>query len=311
MPKGIFTQSSVVLFKEEIDLSSLKDLLSEFTIFKEIAESEDWAMSGPSLVLEFDKELNGKVVVDIVNRPWPDGMGDPKEEFNVFGAWTMGHFGPHAFPNGLYRSIEQTRNWNPENVSDHKSFVRVKLSYVLGDNMGDKPIMPDGSDVLEELLFVTDVSLALLEHDKAICYFNPNGETLFKKNDIKESLEYAGGNEVPPIDIWSNIRLYSLTDDWIIMDTVGAEQFDITDLEVCFPKDNFNPNEVANFMRSFSIYVFENYVKINDNDTTDGPGNINWVAKNYEEGLTRPPRNVVRLLPENVENLPDELKEAK
>jgi hypothetical protein len=47
------------------------------------------------------------MAIDTVDRPWPDDMGDPKENAEVFAAWSMGHFGPYTYPGGLQRLMGQ------------------------------------------------------------------------------------------------------------------------------------------------------------------------------------------------------------
>ncbi|MDJ0847938.1 MAG: hypothetical protein QNK04_06055 [Myxococcota bacterium] len=40
-------------------------------------------------------------------------MGDPQREPLLMGAWSMGHFGPFAYPGGLERAAQQCWGWAP------------------------------------------------------------------------------------------------------------------------------------------------------------------------------------------------------
>ena len=68
MPKGIITQTFVILFHEYVEVASLKPLLSEFNVVKETAGNANWALGGPGLILEYLREINGLVSLDVVNQ---------------------------------------------------------------------------------------------------------------------------------------------------------------------------------------------------------------------------------------------------
>ncbi len=130
MPKGFFTQSACVLLSNATSLEALAPLLSEFQIAKRVEQTTDPNLGGPALIVPYRPEVNGYVNVDVRNRKWPDHMGDPKSEAMLFAAWSMGHWGPHAFPGGLRRAQEQLWAW-PEgkNVADrHAAVVHISTS---------------------------------------------------------------------------------------------------------------------------------------------------------------------------------------
>src|SRR5688500_7485330 len=98
MPGGIYTQTVCVLLREELSLEQLKQALAEYAVRKQVPASDNWGFGGETLVLDYRPEVNGYVAVDVVSKPWPDGMGDPKTEPLIFGAWTMSAFGPMTYP---------------------------------------------------------------------------------------------------------------------------------------------------------------------------------------------------------------------
>src|SRR5712671_144834 len=132
--KGFFTQCVAVLLREPVTLDTIEPLLNGFKIVKRNEVFEHWEFSGPAFTLEYRPKANGYVSLDIVDRPWPDKMGDVKEEPNLFGAWAMGHFGPFAFPGSLERAGQHAHTWEPgrQIAAEHQAFIRIRVSYVFG-----------------------------------------------------------------------------------------------------------------------------------------------------------------------------------
>src|SRR5690606_38263004 len=108
--------------------------------------------------------------------PWPDAMGDPEQEADLFAAWTMSALGPFTFPGALERSVEHAMRWKDARarVPAHRAFVRARSSYVLGKG-GDAPIIPEGYDPIAELFQLTAITRAVLELPGAVAYFYPSG----------------------------------------------------------------------------------------------------------------------------------------
>jgi hypothetical protein len=300
MAKGFFTQGVCILLARPVQIERIVEILSPFGNVRRLPESTEWAFSGPSCALAMRPEVNGQVIVDVVDRSWPDGMGDPKSDHMLFGAWSMGHFGPYTFPGGLERARQQSWSW-PEAkqvVPTHKGFLRIRTTYVAGAK-GSDPVMPKDYDPAAELMFVTKVLSTLRELEGAICYFNANGEVLKPLEAIQESLRRAAQSDVVPLDLWANIRLYNLDGgEWLMMDTVGMAQLDCCDHEACFPKD-YDCSEIANFLRTASWHVCEKGPVIKDGDTMDGPGNVRWRARARPDSLLAPPREVLRWFPQD------------
>lgn len=311
MPKGMFTQGACILLDRRVTLDEIEKLLTEYDIRQRVHASKEWAFGGPTLVIAYQPERNGLVTVDVVDRQWPDHMGDAKNEPMVFGAWSMGHFGPLAYPGGLQRAAQQCWSWESgRNVSDrHHAFIRIRSSYVFGAGDND-PILPDDYESLPELEFVTKLAATLLDLPGALCYFNPNGEILRDRDGLRESLNYGSANDLPPFDAWSNVRLFEVNPEWTLMDTVGNGQLDIPDVEACFHSESFDLNEVGNFLRNVSLYVLNHGEVINDGDTMDGPGGIRWRSHQFKYGICDPPRRVLRWLPADDRPVPPEILSA-
>jgi|SRR6188768_243474 len=307
--KGLFTQGAVVLFEREPALDELEEALTHFTIAVRNPAHEHWELSGPSLLVPFRPEHRGAVAIDIVSRVWPDHMGDPKGDSMLFAAWSMGHFGPGAFPGGLERAMQNSWHWDagPAQVDRHKAFVRIRTSYVFGAK-NDDPVFPPDYDPREELLFNTSIARAILTAPGALCYFNPNGEMLHRLDSIEECLdEYEPGATLPQ-RLWCNVRLIRLTDHepWMLMDTVGMAQLDVVDHEALFP-DEYEPSEVAGFLRNIADYILQRGPVIKNGDTASGPGGVDWQAFSRDEPIYKPPRPVLRWVPLDGSKVPPAL----
>lgn len=238
-------------------------------------------------------------------------MGDPKKETMIFGAWTMGHFGPFAYPSGLQRALQQCWGWElgASIAPKHQAFIRIRASYVFGAG-GSDPVMPSDCEPLHELEFITKITAALLDLPGALCYFNPNGEMLRDRDGLYETLNHARTNDFPPLDAWSNVRLFHINSDWSLMDTVGNGQLDIPDSEACFHSESYDFGHVDHFLRNVSLYLLNHGEVIKDGDTMDGPGGIRWQSHSVEDSLCDPPRRTLRWFPLDDRPIPSEIEDA-
>ena len=310
--KGLFPQGIAILARGPIPLAELKPLLPAHPFLKEVPASGDWTLAGETAVIAYRPEINGYISLDTVPQPWPDHMGSPKEEPTLFTAWGMGQFGPHTFPGNLQRATEQAWHW-PEardQVPAHRAFLRLRLSYVFGAGP-DARVWPEGRDPRHELEFLLALAEGLLKHPAAICGFNPGGEVVIPAPKLRESLAYHAQHGIPPFNLWSNVRLFNLNPEWIVMDTVGNGQLDMPDHEAAFPKDRFNPGEVSGFLRNASLYIFKNGEVVKNNDTMNGPGGVDWQAVRFEEPLSAPPRRVYCWIPRGEKNVPEAITKRK
>jgi hypothetical protein len=252
--------------------------------------------------------VNGFAAVDVVDRQWPDSMGDPQNDPILFGGWSMGQFGPFAFPGGLRRATQQCWSW-PEGKSlaaAHQAFIRVRMSYVFG-GAEDAPLFPENYDPVHELSFVTRLTSVLVGLPGNVCYFNPNGEVLRHPAEVVERLKASEEGSVPPLDLWSNVRLFNVNDGWLLMDTVGNSQLDhlglsapFPDFEVCIPPDKSDDlASIDPFLRNVTLYALNSGAVFRDGDTINGPFGMNWRALVRKRGLINPPRACVRFFPED------------
>ena len=304
MAKGFFTQGVCVLTDGQTTLEDIETALQEhgFELAKRVPAQENWCFGGPTRVIVFLLEINGHVAVDLVNRSWPDSMGDPQLDPMTFAAWSMGYFGPFAFPGGLARASQHAWSWQPARTiaERHRGFIRVRTSYVFGIE-GDPAILPKNYDPLAEMMFLSRMVLALLAAPGVTCYFNPNGEVLRDRQSFHQLWDACVEKESIPLALWMNIRFFNLNEKLGFMDTVGNGQLEIRDIEAIFPTENYAPGDVHYYLRNVTHYLLDLDREIQTGEAFDGPGesDLSWTAEVLEQGVVEPPRRVLRLYPKD------------
>jgi hypothetical protein len=292
-----------VLTTREVAIDEIEAALDGFEIIGHPPPDpkRNWQFGGPSLVLAYRPDVNGKVAVDTVHERWPDAMGDPKQDSITFGAWSMGQFGPFAFPGGLERAGQHSWEWEPGKTiaKKHTGIIRIRSSYVFGTD--DKaPILPKQYDPLDEMLFLTEIAQAILEVPGTLCYFNPNGEVLRDRQSLGEMLEFCQSRSLIPLPAWCNARFFNLGDGWFMLDTVGNNQLDVPDFEAFFRTKQYEPARVDNYLRNVTLHLINTPgAEFGDGESIDGPNetNLTWRIRIPANPISNPPRQLVRLYP--------------
>lgn len=303
MAKGFFSQGMCLLTDGQTTLEDIKTSLREEKldiVVKQMPPDEDWRFGGPKLVIPYLPKVNGYASIDVVTQSWPDAMGDPKTDSMTFGAWSMGFFGPFAFPGGLARAGQHSWVWQPGRAiaEGHRGFIRILLSYVSGTEE-NAPILPKDYDPLAEMYFLSRLVLALLEAPGVICYFNPNGEVLRDRASFREVWAEGQKQKKIPLPLWMNIRFFRINEEFGMMDTVGNPQLDLQDLEALFPWSKYEPGDIAYYLRNVTHYLLGLDRELQTGEEIDGPGesNLSWITEGLEEGTIKPPRGTLRLYP--------------
>jgi hypothetical protein len=301
MPKGFFTQTLCVLTSRDVRLPEIAGVLKPWNVVGSTAANADWQLSAASLVVAYRPDVNGKITIDCVNHPWPDAMGDPKQDPTTFGAWSMGYFGPFTYPQGLARAGQHSWSWQPGRTiaAAHTGFIRIRSSYALGNNP-NAPLLPKDYQPTPELDFLTKLALAILEVPGTLCYFNPGGEVLRDKAGLQELSDDYKQAKQPPLPVWCNVRFFALNKSWFLMDTVGNRQLDMPDLEVIFPIAEYGPERIDEYLRDVSAYLLDAGASVlRDGDKIDGPGEseLSWEIMQLDDSAIDPPRPLFRLIP--------------
>ncbi|HTU26600.1 MAG TPA: DUF4261 domain-containing protein [Pirellulales bacterium] len=305
MPKGFFSQGVTLLTDATVSLAEVTSALEMhgYCVDDESAgaSAESWCFGGPSVLVPYRPEVNGSVLVDVVDHRWPDAMGDPKSDPTIFGAWSMGHFGPFAFPGSFERARQHAWTW-PDGrtiAPTHRGFIRVRSTYLAGAD-DNALVLPEDYDPLPELLFINGLVVALAGVSGVMCYFNPNGEVLRDLSSFRSICDACDVQQQIPLLLWTNARLFKLDDEFGLMDTVGNLQLDVDDVEAIYPNEEYDPNTIENYLRNVTHYLLDLDREISTGETFDGPGesDLAWVAEVCQEGALTPPRKVLRLCPQ-------------
>ena len=299
--QGLFTQSTYVLVYKAPSLDELEAVLGDFTLLGRTEAPPDghWAFGGESILVAHPGVPEGRVIIDVVDEKWPDEMGDPNQTPMLFTAWSAGGFGPSVFPGNLERAGKQAWAWRQASggVRAHRAFVRLRSTFVTEGAEG--PELPAGYKPAAELTLLTELSAAILALQTSLAYFNPNGESVRPEAFVTQALAHQKETGTLPLDVWTNIRVGRLSDDWVMMDLVGLGQLGLPDIEVCFKTDAYTFEAVDTFIRDIAAYLVEAGDVVSHGDMVDGPGEISWEVLRAEQGLQAPPRATIRLLPDD------------
>ena len=316
MPRGFFSQSLAVLLESKPSLAELEEQLSGFDITKRNAATDEatWFGGFDEVVVAYRPDVNGYAVVDLVDREWPDSMGDPKSDPELFSAWSFGAFGPGAFPSNLLRAQQYASTWTKgaaDAVSRHTAFARLRTTYVLGRG-DDAKVLPDSHDPIDELDFLTRLARASMSLPGALAFFNPNGELLLDAKELDRRRANAMAQQVPPLDAFSQVRFAMVGEvpGWGVMDTVGMDQVMAPDHEACFVTEQHDLDAVAAWLRELCLYVLRAGPVIEATNTVDGPGGPWRCLATHSSPWMPAPRPVYRWYPDGVE-LPARLKELE
>lgn len=317
--KGFFTQGLVLLLERPVELGELAALiegparaagLAPGEIYR-IAGAGDWTRGEESLLLPFGAD-GGHVAIDVVREPWPDELVEREDAPQLGASAAAGYFGPFAFPFCFERACRQAWIWQEAQQAPprHQAFARLRVTYAFQPPGAAEQAEPKVKNPLKELQAATAVAQALASHPAAVAYFDPSGEVVLPPGRLGEALTWADEQQLPPLDVWSNVRFLNLegvADGWFLMDTVGMWQLDIPDHEIFLPGKTYDFQEVEGFLRNVSLYLMNHGPVLAEGDTIEGPGGIDWKASLRDDSFTMPPRPVVRWFADDGTEPPEQL----
>jgi hypothetical protein len=282
--------------------------------FRGSAPGSAWALGYPGFFLPCP--LGGHALVDLVPERWPDSLGlsgDPP----LLTAWSAGALGPTTAPGALARAVQHAPEL-PEGakISDHRGFIRLRWTGALA--AAGRP----ATRQLEPYLVELAASILAADLPEIFAYFHPSGEVVLNRSGFAAQLQYAKEGGHPPVALWSAIRLFRVGDPqgWALMDLVGLQAWDRSDVEVAFlpgmrtdlgkaTREPATPTSIARFLRNLSIYLLGRGDIMLDGHFTEGPGSRFRVTR-VARSLVDPPREVIRLLPVDAGPLPELLDDG-
>ncbi len=214
--KGMFTQCLAVLLDRPVSVERIRQALGDTPLMGEQKPADTEWLAGKGVVVKFRKKLNGTLLIDTIDKPWPDHMGDPKNEAALFAFWGMSAFGPCTFPYALNRSLAHLESeQDPASqqlagkAKKHQAFIRLRVSYVMGAGK-DAPIVPEGYDACRELVYLTNMVRKLGQLPEAIAYFNPNAEIVADFDELKKMIAVRTENSNLAPAAWITVRPYHI-----------------------------------------------------------------------------------------------------
>jgi len=310
MPAGMYMQAVAVLLKEKVTRDQVEAALKDYQILKRVdAEKGKTHFSRDTLILPYRPEVNGLVSVSLYPHPWPDTMGDPKNDPELFGAWSFGNYGPYTWPGSLERASIHSYSWEPGPVmaQKHQAVIVIGLSFAFGAP-DDAPLFPADYRPDHALGHITKIAAVLLKMPQALCYFNPGGEILRDREGMREAIQFANQHSILPFQIWTNVRMFRFQGaGWAMMDTIGNAQLDLPDFEAYFPTDQWGPDVIAPELLNSNIYLTKKGDILKDGDTFQNSPQIIWQCKHNQEAFMDPTRPVISLRPIKSAKMPKEL----
>lgn len=278
-----FTQSAYVLTQAPLTLDELETTLAAFEQIDTLEPAAHWAGGGEGLVLR-GTHPNMRITVDIVPKAFVDDLVG-SEDVMLQAVWQAGGLGPDVPNHSLSRARKQCWVWPVAGAAlqAHNSFVRFRVSWLSDD--GQVIADPADRNPIEELTFLTLMVAAVLAiEDKAVCYFNPNGESVRSAEFVHDALGHHGETGEVPLDVWCNLGLERIGDDQVRMRSTGMRQLDLPEVGADFKEGSVAIEEVDGFLRDVSAYLVVAGAVIESGHVVDGPGG-DWVATVGKAGL--------------------------
>ncbi len=174
-------------------------------------------------------------------------------------------------------------------IAEHHAIVLVSIVEEAG-----KTLSPVSQ--LRRLVDLSKTVLAIGHHPEVTAYFCPAGEVLLPVAMLAELLQTSQIAEVPPLDLFSNLRLSWLDERWVIFETIGNSQLLLPDFEIYADSQQHDLNELASWLRRLSWRQLTPENALADSHAIQNPQGADFDVVYAEDALLSPSRNVVRLI---------------
>ncbi len=295
----MFLQTGVVLFERPVAFEAVAAVLVEnFPVVRQVeypAEAAYWLGGEGTVLVASGPGLNCGVAVEVFHRPWPDSMGDPERDAELFAAWSARCFGLVNFPYALARAAAQPTAPSAE----HVAFVRLNLSYVFNGE-DDARIAPHDREVQRELSALAGIAERICAMPGALAWFAPNGEVLLDANAARSLLlQQAAGD--PLTELWVSTRVIPAGNHLLVetvgMGALGQLPVSACDHQVLLPDLGLEMEHVVRFLREVSGAARLAGVDQLPIESVLGPGG-RWSPEPAESD-NPPPRELVRWVHES------------
>jgi hypothetical protein len=290
----MFLQTGVVLFGRPVSLDAVASaLVADFPVVQKYVRDDDdgyWLGGEGTVLVASGPGPSASIAVEVFHRPWPDAMGDPEDDAELFGAWSLRQFGVATFPYALARAAAQPAAPSAE----HVAFVRLSFSYALGGD-DDEPAYPPERDVTLELSGVAALAACVCALPGALAWFAPNGEVLIEVETAQRKLRQQSAGE-PVTELWVSTRVVPAGNHLLVetvgMGALGLRPMAAYDHQVLLPDLGLEMELVIRFLREVSGAGHLLGSEHVPTASLLGPGG-RWTPEQAESD-NPPPRDVVR-----------------
>lgn len=290
----MFLQTAVVLFGRFVSLDSLASALAaNFPVVGPAGSGHGeayWLGGEGTLRLSSVLGDHGRVDVEVFHRPWPDSMGDPEDEPELFEAWGRRRFGLMTFPYGLARAAAQPTAPS----AAHVAFVKLSLSYELGAD-DDAPPWPAERQLQAELSVLARAAALVSELPGALAWFAPNGEVLLATAEAQSKLRRQAAGELVP-ELWISTRVVPAGNHLLVetvgMGSLGEQPMAAFDHQVLLPDLGLEMDLIVRFLHEVSGQARLSGSEQLPTESVLGPGG-RWSPEPAQSD-NPPPREVVR-----------------
>lgn len=277
-----------------------------------------WFLGSPALVYRWTPDLDSPgariqrpltVLVDSVAESLPEALSGGALTEDVAAAWALGCFGAGAAPGALRRALRHP-GWPDAAamLATHRGVVRIRLSYAFGQGDDAHP-NPADRDRTAERALLTALALPILELPTVLGWLHAPGEALRQPREVRRALQHARDDKRLPIELWTHARVTPVADTggWLLVDTVGMEDFGARDVELAVAPDSVAIEDAVRFVRNLSLYAVAEHDRFKAGHTAEGPAG-RLIARPRGRGVLDPPRRVVRWVPVGGPSVPHVLQ---
>ena len=223
----------------------------------------------------------GHAIVSMQPTPWPDHMGNPDTEPQLFMQWSMGLFGAGAWPGALERALRVCRD--PDTAAAaraHEAYLKIQI-------MADEEAPSASPGFHPDFIFLFKIAARLLQLP-GTTFFNPNSEILLHSLPQEDSPAF-------PLEALHSRRFSGIREGWLLADSLGNGQLGLPDLEVVCRRDDFSDVEIKEWMATTTRDILPG-LELKDGVKIPSPKGDLWALKCLEKGFhDTPPRPVIRL----------------
>jgi hypothetical protein len=231
--KQRYMHTAFVLFEgapRRSTLAEALDGLGQWSCETPASDKAGWLRQGPALSTTTRDGI--VIVVDTVDRPYPDSNdpygGDP----DTLGAIASGEFGDHTMAGALKRAAAHA-DLLPDAyrvVGTHRAFVRIRTSKLGPDGHFLGEAAPR-SVLVRSMALATNIGARLVRLPGALAWFAPGGEVLASPSTLGVLDGREDWIDRPPIEVWLGVRRTADHLGGILaVETVGAGQLGLDDM---------------------------------------------------------------------------------